>query len=59
MAPIMSMCTAEQSGGIVMVSEKHREASSNVHTYLPGNLMISQEISTWIRRCKFRSFLLI
>lgn len=26
MAPIMSMCTAEQSGGIVMVSQGHQGA---------------------------------
>ena len=32
MAPIMSMCTAEQSGGIVMVSQGHGEVDSNVQT---------------------------
>lgn len=41
MAPIMSMCTAEQSGGIVMVSQGRRGEDSKVPVPLDefrGNL---------------------
>lgn len=35
MAPIMSMCTAEQSGGIVMVSQGHQGAEGSVPPISP------------------------
>lgn len=57
MAPIMSMCTAEQSGGIVMVS--HGLQGADRRGQGPFPLMSSQEILAFIKLCEIRSFSLM